>query len=150
MLTLTGAPPSTTCATLPCTATATLVVTDGESYVEGGRGNNTIFANQGQNDIVGGNSNLFSLPLPQERASGQNLIFGESGASIGYEDCSFGTLNSANECVPSADAHAHDANVILSNNGDIVRLVGSSNTTGKAPAGGVMSPIGYLTYNYDV
>src|SRR6202007_2879600 len=85
VLTLTSSPTAQT----GCTpAACTLVVTDSQSYVEGGRGNNTIFANQGQNDIVGGNSDMFSLKLPQERASGSNLIFGGSGGNVGYEDCS--------------------------------------------------------------
>ena len=44
--------PSFVGCTTACSKAATLVITDGESYVEGGRGNNVIFANQGQNDIV--------------------------------------------------------------------------------------------------
>ena len=73
---------------------------------------------------------MFSLTLPGERASGSNMIFGEAGQNIGYETCSFGELNSVDECVPSLDAHAHDSNVILANNGDIVRLVGTDNRSG--------------------
>ena len=49
-----------------------------------------------------------------------------------------------------ANGHAHDANVIVANNGDIIRLVGTGGQVGVAPVGGVMSPIGFLTFNYDV
>ena len=151
VLTLSGSPPvPASCRALPCEAKGKLIVTDGETYVEGGRGDNTIFADEGQNDIVGGNSNMFSLTLPSERASGSNLIFGEAGENSGYEVCSSGSLNAANQCVTTLDGHAHDSNVILANNGDIVRLVGTDGTVGRAPTGGVLSPLGYLTYNYDV
>ena len=54
VLTLSGPTLPASCKAATCEAT--LVVTDGETDVEGGRGNNTIFADQGQNDIVGGNS----------------------------------------------------------------------------------------------
>ncbi|HLZ94098.1 MAG TPA: hypothetical protein VKT20_02055 [Candidatus Dormibacteraeota bacterium] len=140
---------------------ATIVATDGETYVEGGRGNNTIFANQGQNDIAGGSSDLFSLNQPALRASGSNLIFGGSGNNVGYGDCTnaaFDSLNSNQECVTSANAHAHDANVITSNNADVFRLVGTKKTYGAGngvptfnftPGGG--QPAGaYLNYNYDL
>ena len=40
--------------------------------------------------------------------------------------------------------------MILANNGDIVRLIGTNNTVGRAPTGGTLSPVGYLTYNYDL
>jgi hypothetical protein len=137
-----------------CTAAScTLSVTDGQSYVEGGRGNNTIFANQGQNDIIGGNSSMYSLGLTQERASGSNLIFGGSGDNVGYEDCTnatFDTLNASNVCVTSADGHAHDANVIVANNGNVVSLVGVNGTYGFVTNGITKSPIGYLQYAYDV
>jgi hypothetical protein len=128
---------------------ATIVATDGESYVEGGRGNNTIFANQGQNDIVGGNSDMFSLTLPSERASGSNLIFGGSGDHSARGDCGQGTINGSNTCVVSQNGHAHDANVIVANNGDIVRLVGTNGHFGQA-TGDVAMSIGLLNFNYDV
>ncbi len=144
----------------PGSMVATLVATDGQAYVEGGRGNNTIFANQGQNDIVGGNSDMFSLKqtIPSSvllglRASGSNLIFGGSGNNVGYGDCTnsaFSSLNSVFECVTTPNGHAHDSNVILANNGDIFRLVGTSGHVGQAPASGVISPLGYLTFNYDI
>ncbi|MBV8195588.1 MAG: hypothetical protein JOY80_08675, partial [Candidatus Dormibacteraeota bacterium] len=152
----------------PGIRTATIVAGDGQSYVEGGRGNNVIFANQGQNDIVGGNSDLFSLKLSTPnpallglRASGSNLIFGGSGNNIGYEDCTntqFDALNASKECAVGANGHAHDANVIASNNADIIRLVGTKHTYGAANGVNTFNftpngnqPAGaYLNFKYDV
>ncbi len=112
VLTLTGSPTSVTACT---PASCTLWAGDGEAYVEGGRGNNTIYANQGQNDIVGGNSDLFSLKLASPssyllglRASGSNLIFGGSGNNIGYEDCTnpqFVGINASRECGVQTNSH---------------------------------------------
>jgi hypothetical protein len=167
VLTLSGSPLLFVSCASSCSKAATLVITDGETYVEGGRGNNVMFANQGQNDIVGGNSDLFSLTLPSGsppllglRASGSNLIFGGSGGNIGYGDCTnatFDSLNASNECVTSVDGHAHDANVITANNADVIRLVGTNHTygAGNGVATFTFSGCGkpscaYLNYNYDV
>ncbi len=59
--------------------------TDGNNYIEGGGGNGTvIFGGTGQNDIIGGNSNLFSLTTPQQRPdSGNVIIFAGTGTEIG-------------------------------------------------------------------
>ena len=62
--------------------------TDGNNYIEGGGGNGTvIFGGTGQNAIIGGNSNLFSLNSPQQRPdSGNVIIFAGAGTEIGYND----------------------------------------------------------------
>ena len=158
VLTLSGSPTSVA----GCTAAGcTLWVTDGETYVEGGRGNNVIFANQGQNDIIGGNSDMFSLKLPNGssalpalRASGSNIIFGGSGDNVGYGDCTNTTFDSLNT---SADGHAHDSNVITSNNADVIRLVGTNHTYGAGNGDATFNFTGcgkaacaYLNYNYDI
>ncbi len=167
VLTLSGSPLGFVSCASSCSATATLVITDGETYVEGGRGNNVIFANQGQNDIVGGNSDLFSLTLangnpalPALRASGSNIIFGGSGDNVGYGDCTnttFDSLNTSQECVTSQDGHAHDANVITANNADVIRLVGTNHTYGAGNGDATFNFSGcgkpscaYLNYNYDI
>src|SRR5258708_4570047 len=146
---------------------ANIAAPDGETYVEGGGGNNTTFANQGQNDIVGGNSDLFGLKLANGspaltglRASGSNLIFGGSGNNIGYGDCtnaSFGSLNANNVRGAQPNAHAHDANVITSHSADVTRLVGTKSTYGAGSGVATFNfnpanqPAGaYLNYNYDL
>jgi hypothetical protein len=112
---------------------------DGSKYIEGGPGDNTIFGDQGQNDIVGGSSDMFSATTPSLRASGSNLIFGGDGTLISRENP--GDL--------SANGHAHNADVIIANNGDIVRLVGTNGQYGAAGPGENMYN-GFLTFNYDV
>jgi hypothetical protein len=62
--------------------------TDGNNYIEGGGGNGTvIFGGTGQNDIIGGNSNLFSLSTAAERPdSGNVIIFAGAGTEIADGD----------------------------------------------------------------
>src|SRR6185312_14736657 len=70
----------------------------------------------GQDDIVGGNSDLFTLTSPGQRPDAPNLIFGGSGTDIAIDDNG-----------PSvATANAHDSDAIVANNGDIVRLVAAT------------------------
>ena len=108
--------------------------TDGNDYIEGGGGNDVIFGNLGQNDIIGGNSDLFSLTQPSQRPdSGSPIIFAGAGTEIArnYDALPLGTS--------AGDAHARNASVIVANNGDIFDLVGTNGTdTG-----------GFLTFNYD-
>ena len=94
---------------------------DGDDYIEGGAGNDVIFGNLGQDDLIGGNSNLFGLDTAEQRADGSDLIFGGAGMAICYND--------------TGAAHARDADVILGDNGNIFRLLGSGGT--------------YLIFSYD-
>ena len=103
--------------------------TDGIDYIEGGGGNDTIFGNQGQDDIIGGSSSLFSLVTPAQRPDGSDLIFGGSGTAIGRNDAGD----------TSAQGHANDSDMIVGDNGNIFRIVGTNGTsTGH-----------YLSFNYD-
>jgi Ca2+-binding RTX toxin-like protein len=59
--------------------------TDGDDYIEGGPGSDTIFGNLGQDDIIGGSSSLFGLDDPEiswMRPDGGDMIFGGSGDAI--------------------------------------------------------------------
>jgi hypothetical protein len=93
--------------------------TDGDSYIEGGGGDDVVFGNLGQNDIVGGSSSFFSLTGAFLRPDGSNLLFGGAGTRI-----------DRNHLVSESDEdifeqrHARNASVIVGNNGDIVRIVG--------------------------
>ena len=123
------------------TDSAVVAGTDGSDYIEGGGGSDIIFGNQGQDDIIGGNSDLFTLTgacnTGNETATGScrrpdapNLIFGGSGGTdIARND--FGAAG--------ANSESHDADVIVANNGDIVRIVGTSH----APQAG------FQTFGYD-
>jgi Ca2+-binding RTX toxin-like protein len=117
---------------------------DGSDYIEGNGGSDTIFGNQGQDDIVGGNSDLFTLAGACSAANetsgaagtcrrpdAPNTIFGGSGGSdIARNDMG----------ATGANSEAHDADVVVANNGDIVRLVATGNGTAAT---------GFLTFGYD-
>jgi hypothetical protein len=131
--------------------------TDGNNYIEGGGGSNIIFGGGGQNDLIGGSSDLFSHPDPlvpanpvlaplpfsnvrTQRQSGSNLIFAAGGTDIYRDDPGSNT---------SPQRHAQNATMMISNNGEIVRLVGINNHLGGDSSLGVGSFNGFLSFNYD-
>jgi Ca2+-binding RTX toxin-like protein len=112
---------------------------DGDDYIEGGPGTDVIFGNLGQNDIIGGSSNLFGLDAAWQRAgvsasdyaagagregSGANILFGGAGTRIGHNDGGY----DSDGLITEADQHAVNASVILGDNGNIVRLVSAAGT----------------------
>jgi Ca2+-binding RTX toxin-like protein len=103
--------------------------TDGDDYIEGNGGNDVIFGNLGQDDIVGGSSSLFSLITPDRRPDGSDLVFGGAGGDLARN-------NLGDE---SATGHARDADMILGDNGNIYRLVGTNGVAGA----------GFLSFAYD-
>jgi Ca2+-binding RTX toxin-like protein len=102
---------------------------DGDDYVEGNGGKDVIFGNLGQDDIIGGSSSLFSLSTPALRPDGADLIFGGAGTDIARNDAGDSAVT----------GHDRDSDVILGDNGNIFRLVGT---------GGVITA-NYLAFNYD-
>lgn len=108
--------------------------TDGDDYLEGNGGDDVIFGNLGQDDIIGGSSAMYTLVTPAQRPDGSDLIFGGAGTRI-----------ARNASVPAVgDAvfpmrHARDADTIVGDNGNIVRLVGIN----AADSGGL------LRFHYD-
>ncbi|MGA8051658.1 MAG: hypothetical protein WCA09_15880, partial [Burkholderiales bacterium] len=114
---------------------------DGDDYIEGNGGNDVIFGNLGQDDLIGGSSDLFSLSDPNDpvhdkklRADGSDLIFGGAGTEVVRNDPGAPT-----DGTDPANAHARDSDMIVGDNGNIYRLVGTSGANGGA----------YLTFNYD-
>ncbi len=97
--------------------------TDGDDYIEGNGGNDVIFGNLGQDDIIGDNSDLFSLTTSAERApTGSDIIFGGAGIRIDrsayVEDSGADTVD-----IPLENRHARDSDMILGDNGRIIRIV---------------------------
>lgn len=106
-------------------------VDDGDDYIEGNGGTDVLFGNLGQDDLIGGSSNLFSLTTSALRPDGTDFIFGGAGTDIARND----TGDAA------ASGHARDSDMILGDNGNIFRLVGIT---------GVVSPqAAYLQFSYD-
>ncbi|HMC71660.1 MAG TPA: hypothetical protein VKJ07_21055, partial [Mycobacteriales bacterium] len=122
---------------------------------EGGGGNDVIFGNQNQDDIVGGSSTLFSLTDPKQRPDGSDLIFGGSGTNIARNDCGAATTDTANSsiaCINAPTGHASDSDAIAGDNANVYRLVGVNRTYGLGTAvgyGQIVASNGFLQFNYD-
>jgi hypothetical protein len=95
---------------------------DGDDYIEGNGGKDVIFGNLGQDDIIGGSSGLFSLTSFSQRPDDADTIFGGAGTDVARNDA--GDL--------SATGHARDSDVILGDNGNIYRLVGTNGVGGTS------------------
>ena len=89
---------------------------DGDDYIEGNSGRDLIYGNLGQDDIIGGSSNLFGLNAVAQRNDDPDMIFGGAGTRTGANDPGDATPN----------GQARDADVILGDNGDIFRVLGTS------------------------
>jgi Ca2+-binding RTX toxin-like protein len=98
---------------------------DGDDYVEGGGGNDLVFGDLGQDDLIGGSSSLYIAP-DSSRPDGVDTIYGGAGTRIGLDDAG----------QTGAAAHARDADVIAGDNASIYRLV----------AGGQFLAFAYDTY----
>ncbi|HEY9237367.1 MAG TPA: hypothetical protein VIP10_00890, partial [Burkholderiaceae bacterium] len=137
---------------------------DGDDYIEGNGGEDVIFGNRGQDDIVGGSSDLFGLVARSQRPDGSDLIFGGAGTDTARNDIGEATLArspglpgtaAADLIVTNPGGHAQDADVIVGDNGRILRLVGidkvqRGNADVVATGSGVSSTGGFLNYNYDI
>ncbi len=115
--------------------------TDGDDYIEGNGGADVIFGGLGQDDIIGGSSDLFSLTTPAMRPDGSDVIFGGAGTHAGRYD--YGDLSLDGVGVPVNQLHARDSDTILGDNGDIFRLVA---IISPSPGGATAS---FLAFNYD-
>ncbi|MGP0628314.1 LEPR-XLL domain-containing protein [Nitrospina sp. 32_T5] len=104
-------------------------LTDGDDYIEGNGGTDVIFGNLGQDDIIGGSSNLFSLITPEQRPDGMDLLFGGAGTDLARNDMGDDTL---------AEGHALDSDAIAGDNANIFRLLQSAD------------PTQFESFNYDI
>ncbi|MDQ3439988.1 MAG: hypothetical protein M3478_06510, partial [Planctomycetota bacterium] len=93
--------------------------TDGDDYMEGNGGADSMFGDLGQDDMVGGSSDLFGLTTPAMRPDGADLMYGGDGTDTGRN-----TLGDT-----SATGHARDADVMMGDNANIFRLVSVNGAT---------------------
>jgi subtilisin-like proprotein convertase family protein len=108
--------------------------TDGDDYIEGNGGNDIIFGNLGQDDILGGSSDFYGLSDSLLRPDGADLIFGGAGTDISRNNLGQAVLEGG-VITTGEDGHSRDSDMILGDNGRIVRLVDASGQ--------------YLEFNYD-
>ncbi|MDB5978261.1 MAG: hypothetical protein JWR07_5021, partial [Nevskia sp.] len=125
---------------------------DGHDYLEAGGGNDVVFGNQGQDDIVGGSSDFFKKTdgslvnltannTPDKRPDGNDVIYGGSGTATARNDIGAATQAADLTITTTATGHGDDADTIAADNADIVRLAGINGTVSATPT--------FLTFNYD-
>ncbi|MFZ1284426.1 MAG: calcium-binding protein, partial [Propionicimonas sp.] len=88
--------------------------TDGDDYIEGGGGHDVVFGGLGADDIIGGSSSMFSLTTMARRPDDGDLLFGGAGTDVGRNDDTRG--------------HLADSDVIVGDNGNILRVVVADST----------------------
>lgn len=121
---------------------------DGQDYIEGGGGNDIVFGNLGQDDIIGGSSDLFGLTTPELRPDGADLLFGGSGLNTARND-NGGTAPGA--ALP-INRHSADADTMVGDNGRIIRIVGVNHADVCAADGAAGCQNGetrYVSFVYD-
>ena len=127
--------------------------TDGDDYIEGNGGDDVIFGNLGQDDIIGGSSDLYSLESATDRPDGDDLIFGGAGTDIARNDVGDATVGTDGGISIDPSGHALDADVLLGDNGRILRIVGIHDQQIAADetsaAVGIPASGGFLNYHYD-
>ena len=105
-----------------------------------------MFGGQGQDDIVGGSSDFFSLTTPYLRPDGSDLLFGGSGLHTDRNDNGLTPLGNP---VP-VNRHGHDADTIVGDNGDIIRIVGTGHCDYLGTlCGGATTNAKYVSFVYD-
>jgi Ca2+-binding RTX toxin-like protein len=122
--------------------TATISDSDigGDDYIEGNGGGDTVYGGLGQDDIIGGSSSLYSLNTASQRPDGADTLYGGNGDLIARNNEGETVVNEAgNTVLPENERHARDADMILGDNGNIYRLVGTNGTDGES----------LLTFAYD-
>ncbi len=123
--------------------------TDGDDYIEGNGGDDVIFGNLGQDDIIGDNSDIFSLDTLAERElDGSDLIFGGAGTDIARNDIGDATADADGLITVDPTGHARDADMILGDNGNIYRLVENVEEEIVSPDP-LVDATRYLEFNYD-
>src|SRR5262249_41415341 len=128
---------------------------DGQDYIEGNAGSDILFGNQNQDDLVGGNSDMFSLKDPifaigqTLRPDDSDLIFGGSGTPIPRNAIGDATIDRTTSLITNnPNGHANDSDAIVGDNGDIIRLVGVNGKVAP-PVGQQIVTVG-LTMNADL
>jgi Ca2+-binding RTX toxin-like protein len=100
---------------------------DSDDYMEGNGGNDLMYGDLGQDDMIGGSSSLFGLGTTDPssatlRPDGSDTMFGGAGIDIGRNEIGDGTVD-ANGNITATSGHALDADYMMGDNANIFRLV---------------------------
>ena len=130
-------------------------VTDGDDYLEGNGGNDRLYGNLGQDDLIGGSSTLFGLSDATAasfgvaaddfaRPDGADLLYGGAGSPLRLARLA-ATNVAGDGAVPADQTHGRDADVLMGDNANVYRLVGTGGSYGTGALAN-----GYLGFNHDV
>ena len=119
--------------------------TDSDDYMEGNGGNDLMYGDLGQDDMIGGSSDLFGLVTAQMRPDGSDIMYGGAGIDFGRNDIGDATVD-GNGVITTVDTgHSRDADYMMGDNADIFRLVkGGASVTNPSDPNDV-----YLVFGYD-
>jgi Ca2+-binding RTX toxin-like protein len=129
-------------------------VTDGDDYLEGNGGNDRLYGNLGQDDLIGGSSTLFGLSDASAaffgvaaddfaRPDGADLLYGGAGSPLRLARLA-ATDVAGDGAVPADQTHGRDADVLMGDNANVYRLVGTGGSYGTGALAN-----GYLGFNHD-
>ncbi|MHA1215846.1 MAG: hypothetical protein ACTSPX_00790, partial [Candidatus Thorarchaeota archaeon] len=96
---------------------------DGDDYIEGNGGSDTLYGGLGQDDILGGSSDLFGLVTAQQRPDASDTIYGGAATAARMQRNAF--VSEQDPFVNPENRHALDSDMILGDNGRIFRPVGT-------------------------
>ena len=112
---------------------------------KGNGGNDVIFGNLGQDDIVGGSSSLFGLTvLPSQRPDGADIIFGGSGTKIARNDPGDATVDVATGVITTTP-NGHAERIRTRSSGTTATSTGSSRPRAPTPSSTTIRPRAYET-----
>ena len=99
-------------------------MTDGDDYMEGNGGADLMYGGLGQDDMIGGSSDLFGLTTKVQRPDGSDTMFGGTGKRT--------LLDDAGDLLGTFDA-VRDADQMMGDNATVYRVVvvGASTTHAK-------------------
>lgn len=101
--------------------------TDADDYMEGNGGTDLMFGGLGQDDIIGGSSDLFGLDTATKRPDGSDTIFGgaDTVADTARNTVGDATTDAGGNVVYTAvpNGHSLDADFIMGDNADVFRIV---------------------------
>jgi Ca2+-binding RTX toxin-like protein len=106
-----------------------------------------MYGGLGQDDMIGGSSDLFGLITAATRPDGSDTIYGGAGIDTGRNHTGDATVDSSGVINTVATGHALDADFLMGDNADVFRLVqgGASRTTPTDPKD-VYRVFGYDNY----
>ena len=120
--------------------------TDSDDYMEGNGGNDLMYGDLGQDDMIGGSSALYGLTTAAMRPDGSDIMFGGAGIDIGRNDIGDASIDANGVITALPTGHARDADFMMGDNANIFRLVKGGATASPSDPNDVFRTFAYDTY----